>query len=100
MAPQCPGNFVDFRMPGLRSEIGEGFEKNFFRAPSWIKPQLRCARRRVDLFVLHVIARTPERAVPLPRERLPMQIGSRCRAFDGRRRARAMLMHDDAAKGF
>src|SRR5258706_14892576 len=97
MTPERPGNFVYFRMAGLDGEFTKRLEKWFLRTVARIEPQFRGSGGRVNFFILHMITRTPERAVPLLRQRLPMQIGGGGRAFDGRRGSRAVLMNDDAA---
>src|SRR5258708_4114169 len=98
MTPERPGNFVEFRMASLDGEFTECLEKCFLRTIARIEPQFRRARRRVDLFILHMITGTPERAVPLLRQCLPVQIGGGGGAFDGSRGSRAVLMHDDATQ--
>src|SRR2546430_581252 len=93
MTPQRPRHLVDFRMTRLHGEIGKPLEKSFLRTVARIEPQLRGPRRSVDLLVLHMIAGTPERAVPLLRQRLPVHVVGSSGTFDGRRRPRAVLMH-------
>ena len=85
-------------MTGLAGEFTKRPEKRFLRTVARIEPQFRGSGGRVDLFILHMITRTPERAVPLLRQRLPVQIVRRSRAFDGCGRPRAVLMHDDATQ--
>src|SRR5258708_7148664 len=81
MSPERPRDSIDFRMTGLGGEIRECLEKRFFRTTSGIKPELRRARRNIDLLIQHVIAGTPKSAVPLLRQRLPMQIIGGGRSF-------------------
>src|SRR5258708_38779362 len=97
MTPERPRNFVDFCMSGLAGEFTQRLEKSFLRTIARVEPQFRGSGGRVDLFILHVVTGTPERAVPLLGQRLPVQIGGGGGAFDGRGRPRAVLMHDDPA---
>src|SRR4029077_10330297 len=96
MSPERPRNFIDFRMTGLCREIRECLEKGLFRTSSGIEPELRRAWRNIDLLVQHVIAGSPKGAVPLLRQRLPVQIIRCGRSFDGGSRSRAVQMHNDS----
>ena len=81
-------------MAGLLRQLGERLEECPLRAVPRIAPQ-----PAVVLFLL-LIRRHEQRAVPLPRERLPVEIlRARLRAL-ARADAAAVLMHEDAADRF
>src|SRR4051812_4619326 len=84
MSPEDPGDGLQLRMARLGGEVAEGLQEGLPRTAPRVEPEFRTAGREVDLLVEHVIGRAEQGTVPLPGERLPMQVVSGGCALPGR----------------
>src|SRR5689334_20287702 len=92
MAPEAPGHGLELGMSGLHGQIRERAQVGLLRAVARIAPEAAV------LSILLVIGGTEQGAVPLLRERLPVQVGGRGRAALAGAGPAPVLMHDDTAE--
>src|SRR4029077_17943037 len=98
MSPEDPGDGLQLRMARCGGEVAERLQESLIRALPRVEPEFRAAGREIDLLVEPMIGRTEQGAVPLPGERLPVQVVGGGRALPGGRRPGAVLVHNDAAQ--
>ncbi len=101
--PECPHrpprHEAQFSVARFGAEGVQSLEENLVRTAARIVPKFRLAGPDFGAFVQNVIARPEQCAIPLLRQRLPMQVVGGRRASRRRRSTGAMLMDNHAAQG-